>query len=236
MALFSVLYFGTGFLFTGLSALLIRKNIARPISHLPRFEKQLFFEIKHGIFSILIFALYGTLIVFLIRQNILAFNQTNGIMILVDLLILAIWNEIHFYLVHRMMHLKVFLPFHHVHHKSVVVTPFSAYSFHPLESLLNGSVMIIPMFVYDFEILALILLPAYSIVLNMAGHSNVQLIFISRLKSALKMSTRHNAHHTRFNTNFGFATPLMDFLFSQKKASDQIKKTESQQHLPNTEL
>jgi sterol desaturase/sphingolipid hydroxylase (fatty acid hydroxylase superfamily) len=224
LLLFVLLYFSVGTIFLLLSNLLVKKNYAGRVSFRPHFENQLLYEIKHGVFATIIFAGYGVLIVWLFRNHVLQINHTNDIMILTDLLILAIWNEIHFYLVHRLMHTKLFLPFHTVHHKSVVVTPFSAYSFHPIESLLNGSVMIIPMFFHDFEFVALLILPVYSIILNMAGHSNVKIYAFTKLKTALHMSSRHNAHHSKFNVNFGFASPIMDFLFTRKKSEPRQQK------------
>jgi lathosterol oxidase len=224
LLLFLLLYFGVGTIFLFLSNLLVKKNYADRVSLQPHFENQLLYEIKRGVFATIIFAGYGVLIVWLFRNHVLQINHTNGLMILVDLLILAVWNEIHFYLVHRLMHTRLFLPLHAVHHKSVVVIPFSAYSFHPVESLLNGSVMVIPMFLYDFEFVALLILPVYSIILNMAGHSNVKVHAFTKFKAALRMSSRHNAHHTKFNVNFGFASPIMDFLFTRKKSDLRPKK------------
>lgn len=226
LGLFLILYLITGIIFQVLSNVLVKKKYASRVSLLPRFENQIWYEIKHGLIATVLFAGYGVLIVCLFRNDVIQINQSNGIFILIDLVILAVWNEIHFYLIHRLMHTKLFLPLHAVHHKSVVVTPFSAYSFHPVESLLNGSVMVIPMFFYDFEFAALLLLPVYSIILNMAGHSNVKMNVFTKLKTALRMSTRHNAHHTKFNLNFGFASPIMDFLFTRKNSKMRQQKNQ----------
>ncbi|MFK8045648.1 MAG: sterol desaturase family protein [Crocinitomicaceae bacterium] len=178
----------------------------------PLFKHQLKFEMLNSAWSIIIFGLYGTLIVFLFRQNILTLSFSGGVMILIDLVILAIWNEIHFFVGHKLMHSKQLLKFHRTHHKSVVVTPFSTYSFHPVESLIMGSVMIIPMLFYTFEIWSLIVFPIYHLFFNTVGHTNTQLINRGKLSSTI--SGRHNSHHTKYSINYGFVSTLTDRVFN----------------------
>ena len=125
--------------------------------------------------SIAVFGIYGVLIVLCYRNEVVHISFNNGYMVLVGLIILAIWNEVHFYFCHRLMHTKLFLKIHQTHHKSHVVTPFSTYSFHPIESLIFGSVMILPMLLIDFEAMALLIFPIYHLFFNTLGHSNVKL-------------------------------------------------------------
>jgi sterol desaturase/sphingolipid hydroxylase (fatty acid hydroxylase superfamily) len=162
--------------------------------------------------SIAVFGLYGLLIVFCFRQEVVSIAFKNDYMIFIDLLILAIWNEVHFYLGHKLMHTKLFIGIHRTHHKSVVVTPFSTYSFHPAESLIFGTVMILPMLLVEFELLALIIFPIYHLFFNTLGHSNVKLVNQTFGIKQIEISTHHNNHHTKFNSNFGFASSLMDRL------------------------
>lgn len=148
--LFSALYFGISMLFKLTISCLIKRDLASKIVLSKKFPNQLKHEILHSLYSVLIFALYGLLIIVLIRKGILDVHFKLDYFIFIDLVILIIWNEIHFYLCHRIMHTQLLIRLHAVHHKSKVVTPFSTYSFHPIESVLNGTVLIIPMFFYSF--------------------------------------------------------------------------------------
>src|SRR5687767_12957124 len=47
-----------------------------------------------------------------------------------EVLVLAIWNDVHFWLNHRLLHTRWLRRFHGPHHRSVVTTPWATYSFH----------------------------------------------------------------------------------------------------------
>lgn len=212
IGLFTLLYFGISLSLYSFFAWTLKKGWTEKVSNFKLFEGQIRFEILHSISSIVIFGLYGLLIVFCFRNGVVNIIFENSYMIFVDLLVLIIWNEAHFYFAHKLMHTKPLMGIHRTHHKSVVVTPFSTYSFHPAESLLFGTVMILPMLVYDFELLALVVFPVYHLFFNTLGHSNVKLKKHSNGLKEVEISTQHNDHHTTHNANFGFVSPLMDVL------------------------
>jgi sterol desaturase/sphingolipid hydroxylase (fatty acid hydroxylase superfamily) len=208
--LFALLY---GSLSSGLYLLFnwsTKKGITEKVATFKLFKNQIRFEIINSIISIIIFGLYGLLIVFCYRNNIVSLSFLNDYKILIDLLTLAVWNEVHFYISHKSLHTKLLVGIHKTHHKSVVVTPFSTYSFHPIEAIILGSVMILPMFLIEFELIALIIFPIYHLFLNTLGHSNVRLTKKSGGLKSLEISTQHNNHHTKYNSNFGFASSIID--------------------------
>lgn len=207
---FALLYFsmsaGLNFFFNWT----LKKQWTEKVINLSLFKNQLRFEIIHSFMSIAVFGIYGALIVLCYRNEVVHISFNNDYMVLVGLIILAIWNEVHFYFCHRLMHTKLFLKIHQTHHKSHVVTPFSTYSFHPIESLIFGSVMILPMLLIDFEALALLIFPIYHLFFNTLGHSNVKLKKHHSGVKNIEISTQHNNHHTTYNSNFGFVTRIMD--------------------------
>lgn len=71
--------------------------------------------------------------------------------IVAEILVLVIWNDVHFWINHRLLHTRLLRRFHLPHHRSVVTTPFSTYSFHPIEALMLGNVILLPMVVHDFS-------------------------------------------------------------------------------------
>jgi lathosterol oxidase len=167
-------------------------------------------EIRHSLISIAIFGAYGALTLEAWRIGVVTIVfEPSWRKLGMDVMILLIWNEVHFYVMHRLLHTRwLFRNVHRIHHESAVPTPFSTYSFHWVESILLGSVMILPMLVHPFSAAALLALPIVSILLNTIGHWNYNL-FASHaaLRSA---SVEHAAHHIRINGNFGFYLPFFD--------------------------
>lgn len=135
-----------------------------------------------------------------------------------EILVLVLWNEIHFYINHRLLHTRWLKQFHLPHHRSIVTTPWSTYSFHPIEAMMLGNVIIWPMLFHDFSIAALIALPLLSLLFNSVGHSNYD---FNRHEGLWRgASRRHHLHHACFNGNFGFMLPFMDQLLDTRLPAD----------------
>ena len=133
-------------------------------------------------------------------------------------MVLLIWNDVHFWINHRLLHTRLLGRFHGDHHRSIVTTPWSTYSFHPIEALMLGNVILLPMVVHDFSFWSLASVPVLSLLLNVIGHSNYD--FFPRVSDthALAASRRHHLHHARPNGNYGFALAFMDRLMRTRVA------------------
>jgi sterol desaturase/sphingolipid hydroxylase (fatty acid hydroxylase superfamily) len=172
-------------------------------------QGQLRYELLLSALSILVFALQAALLVWLLRHGLLRISWERPAWHLVwELPVLYLWNELYFYLVHRLLHWRpLYRAVHLWHHRSVVTTPFSAYSFHPLESFLLGAVMPLALVAHAFSPWALLGLTVMSLVLNVAGHLPQE-----RLKApfaVLAAQARfHNRHHSEFRVHYGFSLPL----------------------------
>lgn len=129
-----------------------------------------------------------------------------------ELLVLLVWNDVHFYAMHRLLHMRwLYRRVHIHHHRSVRTTALTAYSFHPIEAMLYGSVLLLPMLVYSFSWQTILAFPLLSLILNQKGHCNYA--FTSQPLAALNTDTRrHQLHHARFNGNYGFLWSFMDRL------------------------
>lgn len=139
--------------------------------------------------------------------------------IMLEIAALIIWNEIHFYINHRLLHTPWLRRFHLPHHRSIVTTPWSTYSFHPIEAIMLGNVILLPMLVHDFSAPALLSVPIFSLIFNNLGHANYD--FSPKAKSVFhNASRRHHLHHACFNGNYGFMLPFMDKLLRTALASD----------------
>jgi sterol desaturase/sphingolipid hydroxylase (fatty acid hydroxylase superfamily) len=164
--------------------------------------------------SILVFAAQATVLLWMLRRGWLTVAWDRPVWQLIwEMPVLYVWNEAHFFVVHRLLHVGALYRRIHVwHHRSVVTTPFSAYSFHPVESFLLGSVMPLALVFHAFSPWALLGLTIMSLLLNVSGHlphERVRPLF----RFAIPHSRYHNAHHREFTTHFGFSFPPLDSWF-----------------------
>jgi Delta7-sterol 5-desaturase len=211
---FILIYFGFAGFFLLLGKLCFRGN-GRIINQAKLYPGQTASEIRNSMLSICIFAQYSVLILWLYKAGLITILFTfSWTSLLSEMLILMVWNEVHFFAVHSLLHTRWFFrKVHFVHHRSVRTTPFSTYSFHWLEAVLLGSVMLCILPFYSFHAASLLLFPAVSLFFNTMGHSNTEMFIRAKAGSILKYSTRHSRHHTRSGKNRGFITPFLDILF-----------------------
>ena len=140
-------------------------------------------------------------------------TQADAWRVFGGLLALMLWNEVHFYLNHRALHLGWLKRYHLAHHRSVVTTPWSTYAFHPVEAMMLGSVLLLPMLVHDFTFAALLFTPILSLTFNSIGHSNYDFLpSAERDRWWLNGARRHHQHHVQYKGNYGFMFPFMDRL------------------------
>jgi lathosterol oxidase len=172
--------------------------------------------------SMLIFALQTAGVVWLLRQGWLIVDwHRSPWHLLWELPLLYLWNDVHFFVIHRALHCKpLYRSVHIWHHRSVITTPFSAYSFHPIESFLLGSVMPLALVLHAFSPWALLGLTVMSLILNVSGHLPYEQIHErSKLfRHLLGHSRYHNRHHREFHTHYAFSLPWLDRWFGGTQA------------------
>lgn len=213
---FTVLYFATASIALFFSNYLFpRLRIGQPVQPQKVLRQQIIREVRLSLTSILVFGLLSIVMQQAYIRGWIAINWTvNPYTLPVEILVLFVWNELHFYANHWLLHRKwLFRRVHYLHHRSHVPTPFSTYSFHWLEALLLGNVMLLALLMYDFQFLALLSLPVISLMLNGLGHWNYDLFPGKTSRHLLKFSHRHSAHHQSVHGNFGFMLPYFDQLF-----------------------
>ena len=137
-------------------------------------------------------------------------------------LLLAI-HDLYFYVIHRSMHHPwLFRHFHAVHHRSLSPTPWAAFSFHPLEALLESGIIYIFVFFVPLHAVTIFLFQFASIVMNAYGHLGYDLTPKSwaRLPMLKHINTtrQHHWHHRRFDGNYGLYTTVWDRAFGTLKA------------------
>jgi Delta7-sterol 5-desaturase len=138
-------------------------------------------------------------------------SHASALKIAIEILVLVVWNEAHFYTCHRALHLPALRRFHLPHHRSIVTTPWATYAFHPIEALMLGSVLLIPMLLHDFSFAALVATPLFSLLFNSIGHSNYDFLpGAAKDRWWLNGARRHHQHHVSYHGNYGFMFPFID--------------------------
>ena len=176
-------------------------------------------ELWLSVLAILIFAAQAAGLVWLLRHGWLAIDWQRSLWHpLWELPLLYLWNDLHFFVIHRALHWKPLYRHVHIwHHRSVITTPFSAYSFHPVESFLLGSVMPLALIFHAFSPWALLGLTVMSLLLNVAGHLPHE-----HIRNGFGLlrphSAYHNRHHREFHTLYAFSLVWLDRWFGGTKS------------------
>jgi Delta7-sterol 5-desaturase len=116
-------------------------------------------------------------------------------------------HDTYFYWTHRLMHdPRLFSYFHLVHHKSINPSPWAAYSFHPLEAIVESGVFLLLLMVLPLTKIHLLIFFFIMIVYNVYGHLGWELypkkFSTHKMGKWLNTSVNHNLHHQYFKGNY----------------------------------
>jgi sterol desaturase/sphingolipid hydroxylase (fatty acid hydroxylase superfamily) len=176
-------------------------------------------EITWSMVTALLFAVSGAIMLVLWQKGYTRIytdvHQYSLWWLPVSLLIALFIHETYYYWLHRWMHHpKVFRIVHKVHHDSNITSPWTAFSFHPLEGLLQAVflpalLLVLPMHLYILLIQLTIM--TLSSVIN---HLDIE-IYPKRfhkhfLGKWLIGATHHALHHKQFKYNYGLYFTFWD--------------------------
>ena len=174
--------------------------------------KKMWMEFRYSMSTVVIFMIIGTGI-FLAKQagytmfyegiaerGLFWFFASIGVAILI--------HDAYFYWAHRLMHYpKVFKHVHLVHHRSTNPSPWAAYSFHPIEAVIEAGIFPLIIFTIPMHPLAMALVLVYMISRNVLGHLGIEFLPQWYMKIPFlnlhTTTTHHDLHHKNFNTNYG---------------------------------
>jgi sterol desaturase/sphingolipid hydroxylase (fatty acid hydroxylase superfamily) len=191
----------------------IQKRQPKPID----FKREIFYSML----TIIIFGIVGVIVYFLrihgytkIYSDV---NQYGWGYFWFSVIALIFLHDTYFYWTHRLMHHpKIFKYVHLVHHKSNNPTPFAAYSFHPLEAIVEAGIIPLAVFIMPVHNGALFIFITFSFIMNVLGHVGYEFYFKGFTKNPFtwwnNTSTHHNMHHQYVNWNFGLYFNFWDRL------------------------
>ncbi len=170
-------------------------------------------EIGYSIITICIFALVPLTILHVaaIKTHTLFYtdiHQYGWFYFFLAFPLMFIIHDTYFYWTHRLMHhKKLFRWFHLVHHHSTNPSPWAAYSFHPLEAVVEAGIFVVFLFTIPIHPLHLAVFFLMMIVYNVYGHLGYELYpkgFSKHwLGKWINTSVNHNQHHQYFKGNYG---------------------------------
>ncbi|MGB7395881.1 MAG: sterol desaturase family protein [Pricia sp.] len=183
--------------------------------------KQVKRELQLSVYSALIFALMALGIIILWQKGWTGiYNDPYAFPLwYIPLSVLAFLfiQDTYYYWLHRWMHSSGKIRgFHLEHHRSVETTVFTSFSFHPVESVLQATIipiifLFLPMHIT--AVLTVLLIMTFSSVINHAGvevYSNSPAI--RNVKKFIIGATHHDVHHKNAKKNFGLYFTFWDRL------------------------
>jgi len=170
-------------------------------------------EIFYSTISTLIFSLVGIAVFHpdLLRPYTFIYSNINdwgyGYFVFSLVLILFV-HDTYFYWTHRLMHSKWGMKYVHlVHHKSTNPSPWAAFSFHPLESIVEAGIIFVIVFLFPVHQIAVILFMVFMTLYNVYGHLGWELYPKNFNRTIvgkwINTSVNHNQHHKKFEGNYG---------------------------------
>lgn len=128
---------------------------------------------------------------------------------------------------HRLLHTKMFFPFHKHHHTFRDPTPFAGFAVGPFETLLTFWPLLLICFppAKHFAPLYFTAIVGF-VLLNLYLHCGVTYGWIEKLlpKIGLNSSAWHNIHHSDVNANFGEVSFIWDKICKTTRADMLYKK------------
>ncbi len=173
---------------------------------------QLIHEVKWSLVTSAVFAVAGALSIALWRRGWTAIyaqiSHYGWLYFWLSIFLAMLLHETYYYWFHRWMHLpRVFPVVHKVHHISLVTSPWTAFSFHPWEALIQAlflPLLVICLPLHPWAIAIYLTIMTLSSVVN---HLNIEIgpgwLLNSWLGKALISATHHSLHHTQLKYNFG---------------------------------
>ncbi len=229
--IFFMIITGRYFLVAGLFYLVFyiwfpQKWVARKINLKGYKKNQFKIEVTWSMVTSLIFSIAGTITMIIWQKGYtkiyMNVNEYGWWYLPVSLIIIMIMHETYYYWLHRWMHIpSVFKIVHKVHHNSNITSPFTAFSFHPWEGILQAIFLPIVLMILPIHYYVIIVQLTIMTVSSVINHLDIEIYPGSFYKNIFAKwfigASHHSLHHKQFKYNYGLYFTLWD----------KIKKTES---------
>lgn len=150
----------------------------------------------------------------------------------ISLFLALVLQETYYYWLHRWMHIpSVFRLVHKWHHDSHIASPWTAFSFHPLEGLIQAVFLPLILLFLPMNIWVLVIMLTIMSVSSVINHLDIEIYpkWFARnwLTRSLIGASHHALHHKQYKYNYGLyftwwdrltktESPVYDKLFDEK--------------------
>jgi len=122
-----------------------------------------------------------------------------------SLLFALLLHETYYYWLHRWMHRpKIYRWIHKIHHDSIVTSPWTSFSFHPMESVLQAIVVPFIVFFLPMHYLTVMVL---LVIMTVSYPRNFERHWLGKW---IVGATHHSLHHSKFRENYGLYFTFWD--------------------------
>lgn len=124
-------------------------------------------------------------------------------------------HDTYFYWMHRLLHCKVlYSSVHRIHHLSSNPSPWAAFSFHPVEAIIQIAIVPLIAFLIPIHPMAMLAWIIYQTAMNVLGHLGFEFFpsgFVTgKITKWHNTATHHNMHHKYIKYNFGLYYNIWD--------------------------
>ena len=195
-------------------------------------KKDFIREVWHSMQSTLVFSIIAVALVFTpLHQYTRIYININDFPIWyigVALVLSLIIHDTYFYWMHRLLHHKrLFKLTHLVHHKSTNPSPWTSYSFHILEAITEGLVLVPIVMLLPMHPLTILLFTVTGFIINVYGHLGYEIMpkwfRFTWAFEILNTSVHHNLHHSKFKGNYGLYFRIWDRMMGTEH-SDYVRE------------
>ncbi|MFB6453844.1 sterol desaturase family protein [Chitinophaga sp. Hz27] len=209
-----------------------KKLSSRKIQLKAASKKDFIREVWHSLQSTLVFTVISVIIMFTpVKNYTQLYTNVNDYpiwYIFVSLALSLVIHDTYFYWMHRVLHhKKLFHLTHLVHHRSTNPSPWTSYSFHLLEAIAEGGVLLVITMIMPMHPLTVLLFTIVGFIINVYGHLGYEIMprkfRHSVLFEVLNSSVHHNLHHSKFKGNYGLYFRVWDRLMGTEHP-DYVKE------------
>jgi len=176
-------------------------------------------EFLWSLLTTVIFAISGKLL-FVAKDHGLTLMYDNvaqwgWLYFVLSIPLLLVLHDTYFYWTHRLMHEKwLFKRAHRVHHDSRVPTPLAAFSFHPIEAVIEAAILPLLVLVVPVHPAAFLIFLMVMTVLGVTNHLGYEIFprgFDEHwLGRWIISATHHDHHHQSYGENLGLYFTFWD--------------------------
>jgi lathosterol oxidase len=197
-------------------------------------------EIRYSIFTSLLFALAGAVVLEGWKLGWLPvyfeIAQYGWGYFIGSILLLIFLHETYFYFTHRLLHLPwLYRQVHFVHHQSKFPTAYASFAFHPVEGLVEAAVLPLLFLAVPLHPAALLIFLAFMSILGATNHLGREIYPQNTPNHWFGKwwigPTHHGQHHERVHGNYGLYFTFWDRLLKTEFADypEQFAQHKQQQ-------